>query len=263
MNLLEKNMINILLDMKKNYHVLSVKAEFEAEGTLLDEAIRLKEIVSSANLELTIKIGGCEAKKDMFEAKTIGANRLVAPMIETPYALKKYIQAILQIFTVDERKDIKFYINIETITGFNNFNDMLDMPEINHLSGIVLGRADMTGSIGLTKGAVNEDIILNIAKEISLKAKKNNLDFIIGGGVCPKSLSFFNALDEEMLDGYETRKIIFDAQALKADNAEEGILKALEFELMWLQNKRDFYGTILKEDEQRLEMLAKKGIYKV
>ena len=32
-------------------------------------------------------------------------------------------------------------------------------------------------------------------------------------------------------------------------------MKAVGFELMWLKNKRDFYGMIFKEDEQRLAML--------
>ncbi len=42
--------------------------------------------------------------------------------------------------------------------------------------------------------------------------------------------------------------------ALEKD-ADKAILKAVGFELMWLKNKRDFYGMIHKEDEQRLIML--------
>ena len=44
--------------------------QFEAEGTRMEEALRLKEIVTKAGLELTIKVGGCEAIKDMYDART-------------------------------------------------------------------------------------------------------------------------------------------------------------------------------------------------
>ncbi|MFA5276435.1 MAG: citrate lyase beta subunit, partial [Candidatus Omnitrophota bacterium] len=68
MNALENKMLKILKDLKDNHHVIGVKAEFEAEGTRIEEALRLKEVVTKAGLELTIKIGGCEAVKDMYDA---------------------------------------------------------------------------------------------------------------------------------------------------------------------------------------------------
>lgn len=37
-----------------------------------------------------------------------------------------------------------------------------------------------------------------------------------------------------------------------------GILKAVGFELMWLRNKKEFYGMIFREDEARLELLEKR-----
>src|SRR3990167_260270 len=116
MNILEKKMVAVLQDLKENHNVVGVKAEFEAEGTRLEEAMRLKEVVSKAGLDLTIKIGGCEAIKDMYEARVIGVSRIVAPIVETPYALKKYLAATKLVFSAEEREEVIFLVNIETIT---------------------------------------------------------------------------------------------------------------------------------------------------
>lgn len=254
MNQLEKKMVNTLIDLRENHHVVGIKAEFEAEGTRLEEALRLKEVVTKAGLELTIKIGGCEAIKDMYDARTIGVSAIVAPMIETPYAMKKYVQATKFVFPEEERKDIKFLINLETITGFANIKEMIESPYFEEVAGIVLGRVDMTGSMGLTRDDINSAKILDIAKVLSENMNKVNKDFVIGGGVSAHSLPFFTQLP--YLSRFETRKIIFDAQkAIHDKNADKGILKAVGFELMWLKNKREFYGMIYQEDAARLTML--------
>lgn len=256
MNSLEKKMVDTLVDLRLNHHVLGIKCEFEAEGTRLEEALRLKEVVTRAGLDLTIKIGGCEALKDMYDARTIGVNAIVAPMIESSYALKKYIQSTKMAFPEDERDDIAFLINVETITGFNNVDAMLELPEAESLTGIVLGRVDMTGSMGLSREDINSEEIFNIANVLAAKTLKYNKKLIIGGGVSAHSLSFFAKLPQGSLYKFETRKVVFDAQKALADkNADKGILKAVGFELMWLKNKRDFYGMIHNEDTQRLVML--------
>src|SRR5512139_1955987 len=102
MNSIEREMVSILKDLKENHNVNGVKAEFEAEGTRLEEAMRLKEVVSAAGIGLTIKIGGCEAIRDMYESRVLGVERLVAPMIETAYAMHKYVGAIKIAFPEDE-----------------------------------------------------------------------------------------------------------------------------------------------------------------
>jgi hypothetical protein len=259
MNNLEKKMVETLIDLKENHHIIGVKAEFEAEGTRMEEALRLKEIVTKANLDLTIKIGGCEAIKDMFEARTLGVSTIVAPMIETAYAMKKYTNALKYVFPKEELEDINTYINIETITGFNNFDEMLESEEFKSVTGIVLGRVDMTGSMGMSREDINTDKIFKIAETLAKKIKEHNKDFIIGGGVSAQSLEFFRKLPQNSLKKFETRKIIFDAQKAIADkNAGNGILKAVGFELMWLRNKRDFYKMIYEEDLVRFQMLEKR-----
>jgi len=255
MNDLEKRMVLALEDLKENHHVVGVKAEFEAEGTRLEEAIRLKEVVTRAGLDLTIKIGGCEALKDMYDAKVIGVNAIVAPMIETSYALKKYIKSSKLAFSEKELKDIKLLINIETITGFNNIDEILSTEEAKFLAGVVFGRVDMCGSIGLTREDINNDEIFDLANVVAEKTLKYEKELVIGGGMSKYSIPFFKKLPPKSLSRFETRKIIFDAKAMEDPNTDKGLMKAVGFELMWLKNKRDFYKNIYDEDFQRLQML--------
>lgn len=248
-------MVDVLRDLRENHYVVGVKAEFEAEGTRLEEALRLKEVITKAGLGLTLKIGGCEAVRDMYEARVIGVARVVGPMVESPHALKKYLQAIKLSFPEDERREVSFCVNIETIDGYKNFDRMLALEEINELDGIVLGRVDMTGSMGMTRDEINAPEIFDIAQDLFLKAKKKSLECAIGGGVGAEALQFFRNLSPGLLDRYETRKVIFECPGSLRENADKGILKAVGFELMWLKNKRDFYGMISREDRIRIDML--------
>jgi hypothetical protein len=253
-NELERKMVLQLQDLRENHHVIGVKAEFEAEGTRMEEAMRLKDVVSSAGLSLTIKVGGGEALRDMYEARVIGVERVVGPMIESAYALHKFLAAASLAFPESEREDVQFAVNIETITAVENLDGMLALPEIDELDGVVLGRVDMTGSLGLSREDVNHERILEIARRVFQAAKGKDLECAMGGGVAKEALPFMRDLGD-LLDRYETRKVIFGCPAALSDDAEAGILKAVGFELMWLKNKRDFYGSIFEEDRTRIGML--------
>lgn len=255
MNKLERKMVEVLKDLKENHHVCGIKAEFEAEGTRLEEAMRLKEVITVSGLGLTMKIGGCEAIRDMYEARVLGVERIVAPMIETAYALNKYLKAAKTVFPPEERELLDVVANIETIGGCNNFDAMLDLPDIDILNGVVMGRVDLTGSMGLGRDDINTDAVFEITQDLFTKAKAKGLECAVGGGVGKEAIPFFHRLGAGLIDRYETRKLIFNCPDALNDEPDKGILKAVGFELLWLKNKRDYYGMIYNEDMLRIEML--------
>lgn len=250
-------MLNILKQLKDNHGVVAVKAEFEAEGTRSDEFLRLLEITRRAGLDVALKIGGAEAIRDLFEAKQFGADYVVAPMVETPYALSKYIGAYETAFTKDELEDTSFLFNVETKTTFNNLAQIIDVIVSSATKpGIVFGRVDFTQSNGMKRGDVNSDKILEYCLEVARQCKLAGIDFVVGGGVSLDAIDFLQALKATYLTRFETRKIIFNADALSMAKLRKGLLLAVEFELLWLQNKHNYYACIAKEDETRLELLS-------
>lgn len=255
MNELERRMVHQLQDLHENHHVIGVKAEFEAEGTRLEEALRLKEVISAAGLGLTMKVGGCEALRDMYEARVIGVHRVVGPMVESPWALHKFVQAVKMAYPAEERDEVQFCVNIETVTGVESFAAMLELPDVADLDGIVLGRVDMSGSMGLSREDINSEAVYAVAERLFTQAKTRGLECALGGGVSADSLGFMRRLPAGCLDRFETRKVVFGCPGALGDDADKGILKAVGFELMWLKNKRDFYGRIFEEDHARIEML--------
>jgi len=251
----EEKLVEILADLKENYGVFGIKAEFEAEGTRLEECVRLKEIISSAGLNLTLKIGGCEAIRDMYDSRIIGVHKIVAPMIESSFALKKFVESFFKVFAQDEREHIKFAINIETQTSYKFIDDILDSESASLIDAIVVGRNDMSYSMGLTRNGTDSDEVMRVSTEIVKKAKAKGLICGIGGGVSAISIPLFEKNMSGFLDYYETRKVMFDFSKALTTDYETGILKALNFEILWLKIKRDFYKTIYEEDLQRIEVL--------
>ncbi|MCR4880666.1 MAG: citrate lyase beta subunit [bacterium] len=258
MNRFDEKMITVLRDLKENYHVIGIKAEFEAEGTTMEEAMRLTNIAAMSGLDFAIKVGGCGAIKDLYDAKIAGANIIVAPMIESAYAIKKFVDATKTVFSANELKGLTLLVNIETQTAYEKLDEIVSCEDFQAIDGIVLGRTDMSESLSITKYEVNSAQIFEMAKTISKEMAKKEKLFIVGGQVDTLSIPFFKSMP--YLTGFETRKIIFDAKSsLSSQKAEEGILKAIEFEMEWLKNKQEKFFP-RKEDYQRIKTLE--GRYK-
>src|SRR5476651_1534821 len=150
MNPTEKKMIDLLVDLKENHHAVGLKGNMESTGMQTWELMRLKEVAVRTDLKLTVKLGGAEAITDMREARSLGADRIAAPMTSCPFALRKFTAAIDLLFPPDEKKATQFIFYIETINSYNNLDAMLQIPNLKDLHGLVIGREDLVWSMGLT-----------------------------------------------------------------------------------------------------------------
>jgi len=261
-NTYEKQMLAVLKEGKEHYGIVSVKAEFEAEGTRVDELLRLLEIARRADVKVGLKIGGCEAIRDLIECRQYGVDYIIAPMVETPYALSKYIAAVEKVFPTEERNDIGFLFNVETRSTFDNLNEMARLAGSANV-GLVFGRVDFAGSLGQDRGFVNSAEMSTYVLRAAEAAKEQGIDLVVGGGVSQESISFLRRVRDLKLDRFETRKVIFDSSILGTNKIDGALAHAIEFELLWLKNKRDYYLNIGAEDEKRIGMMEARQLVKV
>lgn len=259
MNEIELKMVELLRRGKEKYGVVSAKAEFEAEGTRLEELLRLLDISSAAGLPLTVKIGGCEAIRDLLEAKQIGVRWIVAPMVETAYAASKFLDAKDLIYSEVEAQRTGFLFNLETITGFNNRKELMEVTKQGRgLNGVVLGRHDFVLSMGWKADTINSQATTDYVLEVAKLCKENNKELVVGGGMSVESLEAIKQIHDIRLDRFETRKVIFDATNALSTNIEVGLYEAVQFEYYWLINKQNYYSAISQEDNKRINAFEKR-----
>jgi len=257
MNILEKDMIVLLRQLKEEFGVFEIKAEYENEGSRQVELMRLKDVAEKVDLPIILKIGGVEAVTDIYNALSLGVKGIIAPMAETAFALSKFLNAIDTFVPEDNREDIEFAVNIETITAYHNIEEMLGLDKIDLLKSITVGRVDFTASLGADRGFANSDEMLKYCTDIFQKAKKKGLKTALGGAISVDSALFIESLvSKKLLNKFETRKLVYQESAI--ETIYEGLSAGIKFELLWLKSKRRYYHRVRNEDEKRIAMLEKR-----
>lgn len=254
MNANGKKMVEILKELRDDYGCVAVKAEFEAEGSRTDEMIMLCEVLNTVDVPLTIKIGGCEAVRDLDQCKLLGAKSIMAPMIETPFALSKFKGAAEKIYG-DEMGEINWVINAETITCHNNYDAILEEGK-GFLDMVGIGRVDYSASRGLTRADINNDVMLESCIDIAKRSREAGMMVAFGGGISFDAIPFIQTM-APYADRFETRKVHFEV----TDDAEKlkgGIFRAMQFETLYLENKCSFYDAMANEDRARLKMMRER-----
>jgi len=194
---------------------------------------------------------------DLLASKLYGVDHVIAPMVETPYALTKFAEAKAKTYG-DNSEGTQFLFNLETEATLRNLDAMLPIAKA-RLDGIVFGRVDFTLSRGLPRKAINERQITEAVLRVAQACADHDLTLVVGGSVAVEAGPALREIRSVRLDRFETRKVIFDGAAAMSPSFEAGIANAVAFELAWLENKRDYYRAIADEDLSRIRMIQERG----
>lgn len=251
MNREEQRMLDSLLELKEEYGVYGIKAEFEAEGARMDELISLRELILRADLKFITKIGGCEAVHDMQQCKILGATGVMAPMIETPFAMSKFVTAAQRVYG-DQIDTVEWIINAETKTCHANYDGILEAGK-GLLNAVTVGRSDLSASMGIDRKDIESKPVFDATRDLLQKSRNAGHVTNFGGNIGIESIPFIQGMSD-VADRFETRKVV-----ITMDNDEnrlrKAIHRALNFELLWLLNKRNYYTRLSAEDEARIERM--------
>ncbi len=241
-------MKKFLEELKNRNYIKGVKVEFETEVVSNAELQYLSDMLKDLEIGLTIKLGGATSIFDIKKAREFGAKTIVAPMVESAYTVKKFVEAVKTIYG-NVFPDL--YVNIETQNAFTYLYEIFEVAQ--NIKGVTLGRSDLTASLGMDKTTVNCQKIEDFASMLQGFCHTNGKELIVGGNVDLMSLPFFKKL--LFLSAFETKKVIFDSSLVK-NNAEfeENLILAFKFELEWIKNKE--YTT--KEDILRVKNIEQK-----
>ena len=251
MNLQERQMLDSLLELKEVYGVYGIKAEFEADGARMDELIRLRELILRADLKFITKIGGCEAVHDMQQCKLLGATGVMAPMIETPFALSKFAAAAKRVYG-DEADTVEWIINAETKTCFENYEGILKTGK-GFLNAVTVGRSDLSASMGIERKDIESEPVYDVTRKLLQMSREAGHTTNFGGNIGIESIPFILRMGD-VADRFETRKVVITMDK-DEKKIRQAIYKALHFELLWLLYKQSYYNQLSAEDEARIERM--------
>jgi len=256
-----KQLISVLENLKPS-GLISLKAEYESEGSTDEDIWFLKELCLSAGLDLHVKIGGVEARRDFRKCLNIGVDGIVAPMVENAFCGSKFIG----MFETDEQffgKDIWTIhrsINIETRYAVAEIDSIL-VTIGRDINNITIGRSDLASSY-FDKNVTQDSVevtkdIEKVAKAIEKSSEKISLT--VGGGVTAKSVEplISNEYLVKRIKKIETRKCMISTEAICAN--PKVIDKVLTFEKAYLDNRVNMRHTLdTYSDKLRLEEIERR-----
>jgi 4-hydroxy-2-oxoheptanedioate aldolase len=247
----EQKLFDQLTRLKHEYNLKGVKAEFEAEGSSFRDLVRLRRITDKINVPLFLKIGGVEALRDIKDSLEIGVDGLIGPMVESPFGLMKFAEAVSSIY---KDKSIHRSINIETQGAVNQTDEILAFAK-GRIENITVGRTDLSSSYFDPKVIPDSQFIFDLLHELGKKISAAGLTMTVGGSVSKKSVELFKRNEKKwqcLILHLETRKVILPFEMMIKKNA---INEALRFEELYILSKKEISDLFMESETSRLTRL--------
>lgn len=238
-----------LFELYDDYGLAYLKGGTEWEDMEYDEIEFLKNL--DLSIPLLVKIAGPEARVDIRRLKGMGVESILGPLIESEYALEKFVTTVLEIYEGCE-KNPSLAINIETISGVNNIDAIYNNKYFDLIDLVVIGRLDLATSMGFDN--IDNPAVSEMTQEIVNKTHKKGKDVSVGGFVNPKSAKKIQ--DTFHINRMNTIHLMFDLD--RVSNISESIEQGIRFEIDLYKNLKSINPRRAHFYEERIHISQKK-----
>jgi uncharacterized protein (UPF0264 family) len=214
--------LRLELENLSSHGLTALKTGTEVEDMSFEE-IRILRALSRDICPLFVKIGGAEARNDIRELAEIEVDAIIAPMIESVYALEKFIESMRDVLSPKAYRRIEKGFNLETATAFNRMTELLTSEAAQELVQVTAARTDLSGSLRVSP---EHEIIFELCTHIVARCRQYGLRTSVGGAI--KSASIEKLVGQIGPDTVNTRHMVMDSAVLAGNP-----VRVLEKHLMW------------------------------
>jgi hypothetical protein len=245
------DLTRMLKELVSDYGLLALKAGTEWEDMDYGE-IEYLYTLGQKEIPIIVKIAGAEARTDLRQLREIGVNGILGPMIESGYALEKFVVTTQQVY---EGSGInpQLAINLETIQGYQKLNEIMGNPYFKQVDLIVIGRLDL--SLSMHINGCDHPEVTAVVEDLARRVRSLGKHVSIGGFVNPNSA---DSLRKTEVDRLSTIHTMFDLNQVQ--DAMASIWKAIEFEIAYYKSliqmnpaRQDFYQSRILISQSKLE----------
>lgn len=213
-----------LRQLRERHNVVGLKTGTEIEDMDAHEIALMNEICVGAGLTLSVKIGGPEARRDMRDCLSIGVDAILAPMVETVYALVNFVDTAKMIMS-EAGKKARLAMNLETATTVQNLDSMIATNAFAELNQVTIGRGDLSKSMNLT---VDDEEVLTVTRHTLARLNRQHKVTSVGGGLSVQNIGQM----AEILPAarFNTRHVVFENCEVFGRNAAQNLTEGLYFE---------------------------------
>lgn len=211
-----------LKQLNAQHQVVALKTGTEVEDMDFAEIAVMREVAK--DMPLVVKIGGPEARRDMRECLALGVDTILAPMVESVYALVNFVDTAEALMR-ETAKKANLAMNLETGTAVKNLDAMIATNAFARLSQVTIGRGDLSKSMNL---GVDDEEVLTATRNVLTKLARQKKLTSVGGGLSVQNIV---TMSETLpANRFNTRHIVFENSEVFARDAARNLSEGLYFE---------------------------------
>jgi hypothetical protein len=205
-----------------------IKLSTEDQGVSFEFIDIVNNRIINGAVPLHVKIGGPDARNDIRKCLEIGAQGIIAPMVESPFGVHKFVTAVEAIAGENIAKQLFLSINLESLSAYEKIDEILATKEISEIDEIVIGTSDLAKSVGKSK---SDPFVLDIVEKMCIKSKKVGKIVRVGGlmSVFVSRQDFGDRMIRgSIVDEVNTSSVAIDVKKVK--DLQSAYMKAINFE---------------------------------